>query len=385
MDTFAKSLVVGVVFVMKHFFFLCIYSWLWCCMSNNIYSFLYNKPLILRCLSGFYGVMTRILSLNSDSILKAAAVLKGGGLVGMPTETVYGLAANAFDSRAVAKIFEAKGRPQFNPLIVHVSDIEAANEIAQLNEQALILANKFWAGALTLILPRRSNSGLCDLVSAGLPSVAVRIPAHKGARALIKACGFPLAAPSANKSGSLSPTTPAHVAQSLGSSLDMILADGACAVGLESTIVDCTGAEPIILRSGGVTAKELSNTLDHEIAYDLGEDQDNIKSPGQLLKHYAPSIPVRLNAIDLEAGEALLSFGSAKFMGVKNGQSANNLPDSMVRHLSEYGDLYEAAANLFAMMHELDKPEHKRIAVMNIPEQGIGIAINDRLRRAANV
>ncbi len=323
--------------------------------------------------------MTRILSLNQNSILKAAAVLKGGGLVGMPTETVYGLAANAFDSKAVAKIFEAKGRPQFNPLIVHVNDIDAAREISELNEQALILAHKFWPGALTLILSRKHDSGLSDLVSAGLASVAVRIPAHKGARDLIKACDFPLAAPSANKSGSLSPTNPAHVAQSLGSSVDMILADGACAVGLESTIVDCTGAKPLILRSGGVGAKELSDILGREIAYDLGEDQGNIKSPGQLLKHYAPSIPVRLNAIDLEEGEALLSFGSAKFMGVKGG---SNLPDNMVRHLSKDGDLYEAAANLFAMMRELDNSAYKGIAVMNIPEQGIGIAINDRLRRA---
>ena len=324
-----------------------------------------------------------ILSLNSKSIEQAADILKNGGLVGMPTETVYGLAANAFDSKAVARIFEAKGRPQFNPLIVHVNDIESVPEIAELNEQALILAHKFWAGALTLILPRKSNSGLSDLVSAGLPSVAVRVPAHKGARALIKACGFPLAAPSANKSGSLSPTTPAHVAQSLGSAVDLILADGACSVGLESTVVDCTGGKPLILRSGRVTAKNLSDVLGFDIEYDLGEHGGGVKSPGQLLKHYAPSIPVRLNAIDLEEGEALLSFGSSKFMGVKGGGSAENLPDSMVCHLSKDGDLYEAAANLFAMMRELDTSAHKAIAVMNIPESGIGIAINDRLRRAA--
>ncbi len=327
--------------------------------------------------------MTRILSFNSVSVSKAAAILKSGGIVGMPTETVYGLAANAFDSKAVARIFEAKGRPQFNPLIVHVNDIKAVSEIAELNEHALILAHKFWAGALTLILPRKHDSGLSDLVSAGLPSVAVRIPSHRAARALIDACGFPLAAPSANKSGSLSPTTPAHVAQSLGNAVDLILADGACLVGLESTVVDCTGGKPLILRSGGITAKNLSDSLGFEIEYDLGYHGGAVKSPGQLLKHYAPSIPVRLNAIDLEQGEALLSFGSAKFMGVKGGGAAADLPDDMVRHLSVEGDLYEAAANLFAMMRELDSPAHKAIAVMNIPESGIGVAINDRLRRAA--
>ncbi len=301
----------------------------------------------------------------------------------MPTETVYGLAADARNSRAVAKIFEAKSRPKFNPLIVHVNDIDTVLEIAHMSEQAIMLAHKFWPGALALILPRRSDSGLSDLVSAGLPSVAVRVPSHEAARALIKACGFPLAAPSANKSGSLSPTTPVHVAQSLGARVDMILAGGACSIGLESTVVDCTGDKPLILRSGGVTAKKLSKTLGYEISYDLGEDQGNIKSPGQLLKHYAPSIPVRLNVIDLEEGEALLSFGSIKFMGVRNGVSAKDLPDNMVRHLSKEGDLCEAAANLFAMLRALDRPEHKAIAVMNIPEIDIGIAINDRLRRAA--
>ncbi len=329
--------------------------------------------------------MTRILSLNSKSIEQAADILKNGGIVGMPTETVYGLAANAFDSKAIARVFEAKGRPQFNPLIVHVSDIEQASEIAELNDQSLILAHKFWAGSLTLILPRKADSGLSDLVSAGLPSVAVRVPAHKGAQELIKACGFPLAAPSANKSGSLSPTTPAHVDQSLGVCVDMILADGACSVGLESTVVDCTGVKPAILRCGGVLAKDLSDVLGFEIGYDLGEAGGAVKSPGQLLKHYAPSIPVRLNAIDLEEGEVLLSFGSLKFMGIKGGKSAKDLPDNMVRHLSIEGDLYEAASNLFAMMRELDSPAHKAIAVMNIPNQGIGVAINDRLRRASQL
>ena len=328
--------------------------------------------------------MTRILALNEKSISEAAAILKDGGLVGMPTETVYGLAANACDGVAVAKIFVAKGRPQFNPLIVHVNDIDEACSFAELSTQDEIIAQKFWPGALTLILKRREGCTLSDLVSAGLPTVAVRIPSHKGARALIKACGFPIAAPSANKSGSLSPTTPAHVAQSLGDAVDLILADGACAVGLESTVVDCTGDRPYVLRPGGVTAEDLSAALGEEVGYDLGDNDQDVKSPGQLLKHYAPSIPVRLNAIDLEEGEALLSFGGIKFMGVKDGGGASGLPDDMVQHLSREGDLYEAAANLFAMMRALDKPEHKAIAVMNIPDNGIGVAINDRLKRAAN-
>ncbi len=327
--------------------------------------------------------MTRILSLNSKSIKQAARILKGGGLVAMPTETVYGLAANALDGRAVAKIFEAKGRPQFNPLIIHVNNVDDIEKLAHMSEQNHIIANKFWPGAVTMILKRRENSGLSELVSAGLDTVAVRIPSHKGARSLIAECGFPLAAPSANKSGSLSPTSPAHVAQSLGAGVDLILADGACSMGLESTVIDCTGNKPLILRPGGITAEELSQALGLKVTYDLGEHKDNVKSPGQLLKHYSPDTPVRLNAIDLEEGEALLAFGSIKFMGVKGAGGAVDLPDNMARNLSAEGDLYEAAANLFAMMRDLDKPEHKAIAVMNIPNKGIGIAINDRLKRAA--
>ena len=327
--------------------------------------------------------MTRIVAANSNSIKQAAELLLQGGLVGMPTETVYGLAANARDGQAVAKIFEAKGRPQFNPLIVHVNDIDAVEEIAELSAHDRALAEKFWPGPMTLILKRKESSGLSDLVSAGLPTVAVRIPSHKTARALIKESGCPIAAPSANKSGSLSPTTPAHVAQSLGDAVDMILADGACAVGLESTVVDCTGDVPYVLRPGGITAEDVSETLGFDVAYDLGEKGDDVKSPGQLLKHYAPNISVRLNAVDLEEGEALLAFGSIKFMGIRNKGAASDLPDTALRNLSEEGDLYEAAANLFSMMRELDRAEHKAIAVMNIPDRGVGVAINDRLKRAA--
>ena len=326
--------------------------------------------------------MPRILSVNTKSITDAALVLKSGGLVGMPTETVYGLAANARDGKAVAKIFAAKGRPSFNPLIVHVNSIDDVHKLAEMNVDDIAIAQSFWPGPLTMILNRKSDSGLSDLVTAGLETVAVRIPAHKTARALIKECGFPIAAPSANKSGSLSPTTPAHVVQGLGEAVDIVLADGASAVGLESTVVDCTGDHPFVLRPGGVTAQQLSELLSKDVKYYKG---DEVKSPGQLLKHYAPNIPVRLNAVDLEAGEALLAFGSTKFMATKDGVMAADLPDDQIRNLSKDGDLHEAAANLFAMMRDLDNPNNKAIAVMGIPDNGIGRAINDRLQRAANL
>lgn len=320
--------------------------------------------------------MTQIVSVSKSSIQRAAGVLRDGGLVGMPTETVYGLAANARDGKAVARIFEAKGRPNFNPLIVHVNSIDQVLEIAEMTAPDFEIAERFWPGPLTLILKRREDSGLSDLVSAGLPTIAVRLPAHKTARALIRECGFPIAAPSANKSGSLSPTTPEMVMRSLGDRVDMILADGACSVGLESAVIACTGGTPVILRPGGITAEDIGQ----DASYYRGEE---IKSPGQLLKHYAPNTLVRLNAVDVKKGEALLSFGSIKFMGVEGVGSASDLPDNRVRHLSESGDLYEAASNLFLMLKELDQPEHNAIAVMSIPDVGVGVAINDRLRRAA--
>jgi len=330
--------------------------------------------------------MTRIISVSTEAIEQAAAIVRNGGLVGMPTETVYGLAANARDGKAVARIFEAKGRPQFNPLIVHVNDIEAAQEIAYMSEQDLAVAQAFWPGPLTLILRVRGGSGLSDLVSAGLSTVAVRVPSHNTARAFIKACGVPIAAPSANRSGTLSTTTPAHVAQSLGDGVDLILADGVSKVGLESTVFDCTGDKPCVLRPGAVTAEELSEVLGCEVGYDLGnKESGEVRSPGQILRHYAPATPVRLKAVDVEEGEALLTFGSAQFMGMRgSGERAiDALPEGSVAHLSKDGDLYEAAANLFAMLHKLDRPEHKAIAVMDIPDKGVGVAINDRLRRAA--
>lgn len=326
---------------------------------------------------------TEILQATDVNIERAASMIKGGGLVAFPTETVYGLGANALSGSAVARIFEAKGRPSFNPLITHFLSAEDVETHARMSEDALKLAHYFWPGALTMILPRKIDSGLSDLVSAGLPSVACRVPAQKVARKLIKQAGAPIAAPSANASGTISPTAPFHVMDSLGGRLEIILADGTCEIGLESTVVDMSGDRAVILRPGSITPEDISNVLGYEVRVDLG-DHDQPKSPGQLLKHYAPSIPLRLNAIDLGKDEALLAFGSDKFMGIKGGGSAKDLADSARLNLSEEGDLYEAASNLFAMMRRLDRKEHKGIAVMAIPDTGIGIAINDRLRRAAN-
>jgi len=263
-----------------------------------------------------------------------------------------------------------------------VPDAAEAAKYVEMNEMAEIAARNFWAGPLTMILPRRDDCGVSELCSAGLPTLAIRVPQHKVAQALLKEAGVPVAAPSANKSGQISPTTPQHVAHSLGDAVDMILAAGACGVGLESTVLDLSGDQPVILRPGAVTAEQIAEVLGQDVAYDSG-NHDAPKSPGQLLKHYAPDIPVRLNAVDVKKGEALLAFGPIKFMGVEGGGAAKDLPDTAMLNLSESGDLYEAAANLFAMLHALDRPEHKAIAVMNIPDTGLGLAINDRLQRAA--
>jgi L-threonylcarbamoyladenylate synthase len=348
-----------------------------------------------------------IKAANEKSIAEAVGMLKAGGLVGMPTETVYGLAANALNGSAVAKIFEVKGRPSFNPLIIHVPDLESAENYVQVNEAARKAAHHFWPGPLTLILPRKSDCEISELASAGLETLAVRVPGHKVALALLKAAGVPVAAPSANKSGSLSPTSPAHVHEQLGAQVDLILAAGACGVGLESTVLDLSGEAPEILRPGAVTAEQICDVLGvdiilHNSILKKGQGVDGsdvggrgvvengvgegdggrfgerkVKSPGMLLKHYAPETPVRLNAIDVKEGEALLAFGSDKFM------VARDFPEERKRNLSEGQDLYEAAANLFAMLKELDGCGAKAIAVMAIPESGIGVAINDRLRRAA--
>jgi len=325
--------------------------------------------------------MTIIKTPTPESIAEAAEILRGGGLVAFPTETVYGLGANALDGKAVAGIFAAKNRPSINPIIVHVANRHDAEKYVEADARAKGLMAAFWPGPLTLILPKKKDGGISDLVSAGLPTVAIRMPSHPVALALIERCGLPIAAPSANASGEPSATTPRHVQESLQERVPFILAGGACTVGLESTVLDLSGDVPVIVRPGAVTAEDLETYLG-KVEYDLG-NHDAPKSPGQLLKHYAPSIPVRLNAVDVEQGEALLAFGSVKFMGIKGGGAAKDLPEEKFRNLSDRTDLHEAAANLFTMLRELDQPSNTRIAVMNIPDKGLGIAINDRLKRAA--
>jgi L-threonylcarbamoyladenylate synthase len=323
-----------------------------------------------------------IFEVNDDNIKKAAARLKDGGLVALPTETVYGLGADATNDKAVAAIFDAKGRPSFNPVIVHYNDKAAAELDVVFNDKAELLATVFWPGPLTMILPRRAESKLSLLTSAGLPTQAVRVPAHQVMRQVIRELGRPVAAPSANASGNLSPTTPQHVLQSLGDKAGMILAGGKASVGLESTVIDMTGDIPVLLRPGAVTLEDLKVHLG-EVHVETEAVNENPKSPGQLLKHYAPRTPLRLRAVDVKPGEALLAFGSLKFMGMAGGGFAKDLPAGKLLNLSENGDLNEAAANLFAMLHRLDEAGCEKIAVMSIPDTGLGLAINDRLRRAA--
>lgn len=311
-----------------------------------------------------------VLPANETAIARAARLLHDGRLVAFPTETVYGLGADAMNGRAVARIFVAKGRPRFNPLIVHVPGVAEAEPLAAFDERAREAARRFWPGPLTLVLPRREGSGLSLLTSAGLDTVAVRAPAHPVARQLLRAAGQPIAAPSANRSGRVSPTTAAHVAAELGDRAALIIDGGACPVGLESTILDLTGSVPVLLRPGGVSLEELMAIIGEIATPPAGENVP--RAPGSLLHHYAPSLPVRLDAREARPGEALLAFGREAPPGFAE-----------VLWLSRTGDLTEAAANLFAMIRQFDRPEFGGIAVMPIPEHGLGRAINDRLRRAA--
>ncbi len=299
----------------------------------------------------------------------AAALLKAGELVAFPTETVYGLGADATNDRAVAAIFAAKGRPQFNPLIVHFAAPAEAEREAVFDARARALVERFWPGPLTLVLPRRPGCRLSLLCSAGLDSVGLRVPDHPVGQALLRACGRPLAAPSANTSGAVSPTTAAHVAGSLGTKVPLILDGGACPVGLESTVLDLTGASPVLLRPGAVTAEALSQVLG---PLETAGPGSAVKSPGMLASHYAPDLPLRLAVEQVAGDEALLAFGPRPLKGAA--ETVN---------LSPAGDTREAAARLFAALHALDRPAFAGIAVMPIPEDGLGIAINDRLRRAA--
>ncbi len=320
--------------------------------------------------------MPKILPLDTAGLHEAARLIRSGGLVAFPTETVYGLGADATNDRAVARIFEAKQRPVFNPLIVHSSSTPEVWKYAGDSRRAHALADAFWPGAMTLVLPRKAKTNLSLLVSAGLPSVAMRVPAHAGARDLLRLSGRPIAAPSANRSGRISPTTAQHVADSLGDAVDLILDGGPCRIGVESTVVDVTGERVTLLRPGGVPLEALEEAIGQSI--DVAEhafDADIVDaetpapvSPGLLSSHYAPRAAVRLNAKAAEDGEVFLAFG----------------PDHAgAENLSPAGDLREAAANLFAMLHRLDATGAAAIAIAPIPENGLGRAINDRLRRAA--
>jgi L-threonylcarbamoyladenylate synthase len=307
----------------------------------------------------------------TPEIAEAAAALLRGELVAFPTETVYGLGADATNARAVSAIFEAKGRPRFNPLISHVADVTAAGRLGKLTEHGRRLADAFWPGPLTLVLEKRPECPVADLATAGLATVAVRVPAHPIAQRLLAAANVPVAAPSANRSGHVSPTTAAHVAADLADRVAMILDGGPTAVGLESTVVDVTGKAPVILRLGGVSREAIAKVIGAPVELATGV-ADKPASPGMLARHYAPATRLRLNAVDVRDGEALLAFGP-------------RMPSHAgpVVILSASGDLAEAAANLFAALRTLDAAGATAIAAMPIPEEGLGEAINDRLRRAA--
>jgi L-threonylcarbamoyladenylate synthase len=301
---------------------------------------------------------------------RAAAMLRAGELVAFPTETVYGLGADAANDRSVAAIFETKRRPQFNPLIIHVVDASAARRLAAFDERADRLAECFWPGPLSLVLPRLPRCPVSLLASAGLETLAVRVPGHPLPRALLRAVGRPIAAPSANRSGRISPTTAAHVFAELDGRIAAVLDGGACRVGLESSVIDLTTPRPRLLRPGGVPAEAIEALIGP--LEEVGAEEVALRAPGMLASHYAPSLPLRLEVTKTGADEALLAFGRRAPRGAKE-----------VRWLSRAGDLNEAAANLFAALRALDRPEFAAIAVMPIPEHGLGRAINDRLRRAA--
>jgi L-threonylcarbamoyladenylate synthase len=298
---------------------------------------------------------TRVLPFTDQSIAEAAELILAGEPVAVATETVYGLAADATNAEAVARIYEAKGRPSFNPLIVHVQDLAAAERIGKFNDEALELARKHWPGPLTLVVPLREQSGIASIVSAGLPTIGIRVPAHPAMQALLKRCGRALAAPSANASGSISPTRAEHVVKSLGGRIPLVIDAGQTERGLESTIVAATGGPLRLLRPGPIYVDAEQSAV------------TSIESPGQLASHYAPSKPLRLNVRRGDTGEYLIGFADVE------GDAS----------LSRSGDLVEAAARLFDLLHGADASVKPRIAVAPVPDEGLGVAINDRLRRAA--
>ncbi|HEY6663002.1 MAG TPA: L-threonylcarbamoyladenylate synthase [Sphingomicrobium sp.] len=299
--------------------------------------------------------MTRVVPFSDDAIGEAAELIRNGEPVAIATETVYGLAADATNAAAVARIYEAKARPSFNPLIVHVPDLAAAQRIGEFGPEALELARKHWPGPLTLVVPLKKDAGIASLVTAGLNTIALRVPGHRAMQALLRAAGRPLAAPSANASGSISPTRAGHVLKSLGGRIPLIVDDGPCERGIESTIVAATGGPLRLLRPG-------------PIVIDAAPPQaDTIESPGQFPSHYAPSKPLRTNIVNADLDEFHIGFGV--------------VPGDV--SLSASGDLTEAAARLFDLLHQADASPKSRIAVAPVPGEGLGAAINDRLRRAA--
>jgi L-threonylcarbamoyladenylate synthase len=308
--------------------------------------------------------VTSRLPFSPDAIAEAAALIRTGAPVAIPTETVYGLAADATDPAAVARIYAAKGRPSFNPLIVHVLDLVAADGLADLGPLGRALGSRFWPGPLTIVAPLRPGAPIAALVTAGLPTIALRVPAHPAMQALLAASGRPLAAPSANASGTISPTRAEHVLRSLDGRIPLVIDAGATGLGLESTIVAVTGGTLRLLRPGPITADVLQAATGLAV---LTDDNETIEAPGQLASHYAPSHPVRLDATESSHGEWLIGFG----------------PIAGNRSLSPSGDLTEAAAALFDALHQADAAAIAGIAIAPIPETGLGLAINDRLRRAA--
>jgi L-threonylcarbamoyladenylate synthase len=312
---------------------------------------------------------TRVMKAEPPAIAAAAACLAAGGLVAFPTETVYGLGADARNGKAIARLYAAKGRPTFNPLIAHVTDAEAARRLGRFNAAAENLAAAFWPGPLTLVLPRQPDCDVADLALAGLDTVAVRVPAHPVARALLEAFKGPIVAPSANRSGHVSPTSAAHVLADLRGHIDMVIDAGPCTVGVESTIVACLG-QPTLLRPGGLPRGDIERVLGRSLAV-AAIANDTPLAPGMLASHYAPKARLRLDAEAARAGEALLAFGAAP------AGAARTL------NLSPRGDLIEAAANLFSHLRALDASGVTSIAVMKVPHEGLGEAINDRLARAA--
>ena len=311
-----------------------------------------------------------IVPASEQWIVRAADALLAGRLVAFPTETVYGLGADASNGLAVASIFEVKGRPQFNPLIIHIGEPAMARRLARFSENAERLAEAFWPGPLTIVAAKREDAGIAELATAGLDTIALRVPDHHVARALLERTGLPIAAPSANRSGHVSPTLAQHVEDDLGDGPAMILDGGPTPRGIESTIIDASGERPTLLRPGAVAREAVEEVLGAKLLAPIGGER--VTSPGQLASHYAPRAKLRLDAANVDGADALLAFGPEPLTGAMH-----------VQNLSEAGDLREAAANLFKALRSLDATGAETIAVMPIPHEGLGEAINDRLNRAA--